>query len=319
MNLHRFIAVLVFGFCLLPSVSFSASFDCKKAATAFEKAVCADPKVSKLDEDLAAGYNKAIAALSKDGQKILRDGQRRWLSYANDFCLKYKNDQQNCLELVYERRIQDMDTAAKKIGPFVFSRIDYFYVKDDPDFGRPSQGETSYPRIDNPTTEALKKWNSVMAPVTANGDYGDEETGCDNFDGFTIISATDSMISAELTNWMFGHGAAHGYGGTNGKIYILKPDLHPFKTEDLFSDSTNWRNFVNKRCIEAAGDLIKPEDREQYKDLGTDPSTWSFTHEGLAINIGAGSVLGPMDEYKSTTIRWSDLKPYLAPSAPIPQ
>jgi uncharacterized protein len=47
-------------FCLAaPIAAEAASFDCAKAGTPTEKAICKDPAVSKLDEQVAAAFKTA--------------------------------------------------------------------------------------------------------------------------------------------------------------------------------------------------------------------------------------------------------------------
>jgi uncharacterized protein len=47
------------GLGLAASPSVAASFDCAKAGTPTEKAICKDPVVSKLDEEVAAAFKTA--------------------------------------------------------------------------------------------------------------------------------------------------------------------------------------------------------------------------------------------------------------------
>ena len=43
----------------------AASFDCKKATTPFEVAICTNPELSEADEVLAVSYATSIGGLSK--------------------------------------------------------------------------------------------------------------------------------------------------------------------------------------------------------------------------------------------------------------
>ncbi|EON13217.1 Lipoprotein LprI [Pandoraea communis] len=61
---------------LEPLASHAASFDCTKAASATEKAICADAKLSKLDSDLAVVW-KSVSRAS--GTPSLMASQRQWL------------------------------------------------------------------------------------------------------------------------------------------------------------------------------------------------------------------------------------------------
>ena len=77
---------------LLPLTTFAASFDCTKASTAGEKAICADPELSKLDEQLAKAYKRA---LQKGPRAKVQVDQRAWLKEQRDcgadrFCLEGK-------------------------------------------------------------------------------------------------------------------------------------------------------------------------------------------------------------------------------------
>ena len=64
----------------------AASFDCKKAQSKMEKAICDNPKISKLDEELAENYQAAKSKLSADAQKILLTGQRSWVKFLSASC-----------------------------------------------------------------------------------------------------------------------------------------------------------------------------------------------------------------------------------------
>jgi uncharacterized protein YecT (DUF1311 family) len=68
---------------LLCAQAHSASFDCAKASTRAEKAICADPKLSQLDTDVAAAYGAAGASLDDAMRKRLARSQREWLLSRN--------------------------------------------------------------------------------------------------------------------------------------------------------------------------------------------------------------------------------------------
>jgi uncharacterized protein len=44
----------------LSAASFATSFDCRKAATLVETAICADPELSKADEEVAIMYRRLV-------------------------------------------------------------------------------------------------------------------------------------------------------------------------------------------------------------------------------------------------------------------
>lgn len=94
--------VLVLFISLVFSTSaFSASFDCAKASTLIEKAICSDPTLGKLDEALANNYNGMLSADLGRPAKSIRNEQREWISKRNK-CMT-----RDCLVSAYRERIDE--------------------------------------------------------------------------------------------------------------------------------------------------------------------------------------------------------------------
>jgi len=324
MQINKNIIIAFLLGCFLANMSEAASFDCGKAKTSLEKTICADPNLSNLDEVLAKDYDNSMQILSVDGKKILRDSQRRWLRFINDSCFKYKNDRGStvCMQEMYKTRIKDMKTAAVKIGPFLFSRVDYYFSKSDDQFGRPYEGQTSYPRIDNPLSNSLTKWNTIMAPKPEAGgeDLCDGRPG-DRHIGFEIKSATNIAINTKQSYFFYCHGTAHGYANIDSVTYILTPEPHILKADDVFSQDSPWRKFLIDRFYDARPDLIEMINKDRLSDgleeTLTDPRAWSFTKESLVINANTNSLFGGAGSEMPVVIPWNDLQPFLLPNAPI--
>jgi uncharacterized protein YecT (DUF1311 family) len=60
------------------------SFDCSRAATVVEKAICANPDFSNLDSRIAALLAQALAIVSVRDAEALRGDQRAWLKDRDD-------------------------------------------------------------------------------------------------------------------------------------------------------------------------------------------------------------------------------------------
>ncbi|HEV7605811.1 MAG TPA: hypothetical protein VGO61_00610 [Steroidobacteraceae bacterium] len=115
----------VFALCCLGGIAQAASFDCSKAATATEKAICANPHVSDLDEYLGRYYQAGRATMGRDAAACLGSNQRDWLRSVRNLC---KNAA--CLERVYLSRLAELDplqagaAAVKNLElPFVKSMV----------------------------------------------------------------------------------------------------------------------------------------------------------------------------------------------------
>lgn len=77
----------------------AAGFDCKAAASASERAICADAGLRQLDARLADAYAKALAA-SMVASADLRQEQRNWLNERDGCAADIR-----CLTTQYEQRI----------------------------------------------------------------------------------------------------------------------------------------------------------------------------------------------------------------------
>jgi uncharacterized protein YecT (DUF1311 family) len=79
-----------------------ASFDCQKAGTATEKAICSDIPLARLDRDLADAYAQALSWASDDAEKTrIRDAQRKWIG-ERDAC----GGDVACLTAAYDARLK---------------------------------------------------------------------------------------------------------------------------------------------------------------------------------------------------------------------
>lgn len=90
--------------------SHAASFDCQKASTFVEKAVCQDAVLSALDEKLSAAFNVAMS--NSSNPQALKKQETNWLKTKRDKC------QNNaCLEKVYSQRIVELSqTGSSNTG-----------------------------------------------------------------------------------------------------------------------------------------------------------------------------------------------------------
>lgn len=85
---------------LLPLSAQAASFDCTRADTAAEIAVCANPELNRLDEDLAVLYRSLLNELPFRQAERVRQDQRSWLKARNSCGAEVR-----CLRARYQERI----------------------------------------------------------------------------------------------------------------------------------------------------------------------------------------------------------------------
>ena len=96
--LNRWPLALLCASLLSPSAQ-AASYDCTRATTAAEIAVCDNPDLNRLDEELAMQYRSLLNQLPPRQANRLRDDQRSWLA-ARDSC----GADVRCLRARYQER-----------------------------------------------------------------------------------------------------------------------------------------------------------------------------------------------------------------------
>lgn len=79
---RRLARAIALAMLSVPATAQAASFDCARAANSVEKRICADPQLSRADENLAEAYRLALAAAPLPF--AVRDDQRRWIADVRD-------------------------------------------------------------------------------------------------------------------------------------------------------------------------------------------------------------------------------------------
>lgn len=98
------------------SAASAASFDCNKARTADEKAICANRTLNDKDVKLATLYDVIRPMLAMGGRGAVQDAQIAWLR-ARGAC----RADVACLNRSYDQRIAELNRELKRIysrGPF---------------------------------------------------------------------------------------------------------------------------------------------------------------------------------------------------------
>ena len=326
MAYKRFLLIAsLLAVCLAPSIARAASFDCGKARTNFEKAVCANPQLSAQDAAMAQRYASALSLLSDQGKSILRIGQEQWLKVTKILCIDNKRAEGTitCMRRQYADRLDDLRSAAIPVGPFVFSRIDHYTsTANQNSTGIPFEQHTGLPKIDHPLSASAEQWNAAIvrmaAAAQANWCFGDPSTAAEQVMNFTIQSATPSFINVKMLHYEQCDQAA-GSEDTENLSYLLTPTLRRFEAVDLFRTDTPWASFLANRAsrvLNADGDS-DINDRIS-KDV-RDPAAWSFIKQGLVISFNPGDA-GPMAAgILDITVPWADLRHFLTSTEPIPQ
>ncbi|HEX9446620.1 MAG TPA: lysozyme inhibitor LprI family protein [Dongiaceae bacterium] len=314
--------------------SAAASFDCAKVQQPLDKIICATPELSAKDEQLAAKYNAAMALLSPTGHDILRQGQRKWLTFVRTHCTAQigqpadppGRDAAQCLEREYDERLNQLDSAAVKAGGFIFSRVDDFQLspgstnEDGGQRGHFGYCVIGYPRIDAPLSSEAKTWNGTWRKWagTCAQESHDEAVNADLDITFDLGLAQNHFIHVSASAYGLFHGAGQPYISQSAQWNLILPTLDKLKADDLFKSGSGGQQLIIDRCLAALSRNLPAKWLPPDPGWGSAclyPDNWRITSEYLmvAIDLSEDYFAGVAE----ADIPWKELKPFLAPDAPI--
>lgn len=108
---------------IMATGAHGAGFDCAKAGTEVEKAICASPKVSALDGKLAEAYTAALKNHAGAADALKLD-QRHWLASRDETLAAYPS----------------VSEAEASVVAYYQARIDFLHGLDAPAWPRPFDG-----------------------------------------------------------------------------------------------------------------------------------------------------------------------------------
>lgn len=106
--MRRKIICLFFGVAV-PGLVQAASFDCARARSAVERAICEDAEISQLDSHLGSAYQTTLAKLANHDRREFVEQQREWLHRSRNACTT-----DVCLKQAYWSRIAAVETYVER-------------------------------------------------------------------------------------------------------------------------------------------------------------------------------------------------------------
>lgn len=110
----------MFHTLLLIGAASAASFDCKKAKSTIEIAICNNQKLNELDESLSMSYNNLLGHLSEVGRNAMKGDESQWIKDIQSECDIMTHDKEyadlpSCLIGKYSSRIAVLNDYATPI------------------------------------------------------------------------------------------------------------------------------------------------------------------------------------------------------------
>nr|WP_314103580.1 lysozyme inhibitor LprI family protein [Acinetobacter lwoffii] len=107
---------IVIFFSLLVGSAYAASFDCQKAETVTEKAICEHRLLNDADVKMSTSYHILRRMVPMGTRSVIQRDQVKWLQF-RDRC----QESVSCLSQVYNMRQQQIDLQFQriyKLGPY---------------------------------------------------------------------------------------------------------------------------------------------------------------------------------------------------------
>ena len=108
-------SILIFSTLFL-SEAYAASFNCQKAETVTEKAICEHRLLNDADVKMSTSYNILRRMVPMGTRSVIQRDQVKWLQF-RDRC----QESVSCLSQVYNMRQQQLDLQFERIykmGPY---------------------------------------------------------------------------------------------------------------------------------------------------------------------------------------------------------
>ena len=316
----------------------AASFDCAKATTAFERAICAHPELSADDEVLAVAYATAIGGLSPEAGATMRAGQREWLAYVERACtpdgapltIDYDDDGLNCLKSEFTSRISGLE-GSRMLGGHRFYLLERF--KADPPSGSEEWNKVRTTRVstvridgESPLADAFNAYVAVetadyLAAVDAANEADPEaatEGDLENFDSDTdqsmaVDRVSSRLISLEATQYWYGHGAAHGNYAISYRHFISDA-LRPLMASDIFAGedwATPLAGIVSAALRAQMGDGLWDDFETAVAEAVADPARWRFTQNAMEFRFQPYEITAYAAGAPVASVPWHDLRAIL--------
>jgi uncharacterized protein YecT (DUF1311 family) len=313
----------------LASPAAAASFDCAKAGSSFEKAICSSPEISAQDETLAKAYQTALGGLSDEAAREIKSAQRAWLGFAERSCAddaqpisgSYTEDQKQCLAVTYRDRVRDLE-ASRMQGGYRFYPIDRYLVEKDTqalpeDFNKVANRQFQIVKIDGEDEVATAFNSAIDMMIAETPDLFERGTttiaasdGTSDSDITTTVSTvTSQRISLRTQEYWYGHGAAHGNSFITIRHFLLS-EKRLLEAGDVFVGD-DWQDKLGQLALEAIkaklGEDYFANSDDDVQAIAADPLRWDFSEEGLVIQFNIYEVTAYAMGAPTITIPWGEL------------
>jgi uncharacterized protein len=345
------LGVLLLG---ISAAAHAASFDCARAHTPQEKAVCASPELSKADDRLDSAYKAALAEAPAEFRDRIRNAQRAWIRRITLNCLPGNAyiPIEACLRDSYATRTKALENMMASVGgvQFIWVSVSLTVPESPVDAEEDKQrGASPVSTFDASWPQALSSspewqaWNSAIEhsarEMASQGKAKDDDhtwkpqwaISLDTDLKTTLRMVTPKLVSATIDNLWYGHGAAHPNTDSKTINWMLE-QKRELRAEDVFRAGSGWQQILYDRTDkylhseldqDAGGDYQKQSGpgmiAATLHKLVEEPVAWDIDPKGITIVFPQYAVACRACTPEPFTMIWDSLKPLLNPEFEIPR
>lgn len=322
-------ALAALAFIIAPNAA--QAFDCAKASTKVERAICADPALKDLDDIMSAAYGEVRSASSASERKMLALAQKRWLAARESQCIAEDKLDTACVRDRTDQRRRVLLGEAKS-GPGASSRMMPVFLQQEGG-GKITAIDYTLTRFVAPKTAGEKKFNAEIQKILKDAPGPDTEAAPEGMiysadAAMDVDYASPRFLSASVLVWSF-RGGAHGNGGVSsinidmkrGKIATYGDLFELSAVKPLAAECR--KQIIAEKKERAAGEIYDPANDPALTDEAIvghieDLATWSFTAGQASVNFNAYDIgayaEGPFDcDFPIPMLRG-----FARPGAPFP-
>lgn len=250
----------------------AVAFDCAKASTPSEKAICADPKLKAADDALAAAYDAVMQRAPADRKEALKQSQQDWIVQRDSACVIGEDGSMSSECLLTQTTDRTSYLLAKPAAgpgmtpspiPLVITRKAEKGKNCDVDvslyqFGA-TEGSPGRRAFDTRVDEMLSGYEKTYSDAAANVPV-ELDVNCYWSLYGSFAYASDDLANLTVT-WEEYSGGAHPNHGSDGFIADLK-NARILVFADVFGDD------ARKPLAEACTASLREEKIRRNLDIG---------------------------------------------------
>ena len=320
-------AFSLFALASTPALAFA--FDCAKAATAVEKAICADPQLKQLDGQLSDAYAAVKAASSPAEQTMLAPAQKRWIA-EREYCSGDDTGIGRCIAQKTKDRLSLL-LGVPESGPGADAKmVPVFLVQD----GTTKQWDIDMAliRFAAAKTVGEKTFNRLVDRILRQAKPGPHGEDSHDMvyameDRLSLTYASPALVSARH-DFYINEGGAHGNYGTDnlnvdmatGRPLTIRDVVDEAGAASLTQQCRTEIDAERARRVPDAADVPYDEKTRDATIAATvrDLKSWSIAADEVTVSFDPYAVGSYAEGSYTCSFAMKDVKALALKGAALP-